>query len=249
MKIVVVGGTGMVGRAVVAALRDRGHEVVAAAPETGVNTITGEGVDDAFTRADAVLDVTNSPDMTEEAAIEFFRTSTGTQLAAERTAGVRHHVTLSIVGVDRPHELGYYRAKFAQEQTVRAGDVPYTIVRATQFFEFIMALVDYSTDGGVVRVPTTMVQPIAVADLADALAEIVTGPPANGTVEIAGPSAAPLDDLARRLIALIGDDRTVVTDPRARPFLGVELSERLLLPGPQARHAPTRLEDWAAAAA
>ncbi|MEH0981816.1 SDR family oxidoreductase [Micromonospora sp. CPCC 205556] len=243
----VVGGTGMVGRNVVTKLQERGHEVIAAAPQTGFNTLTGEGVDATLEGAEVVLDVTNAPNMEEGPATDFFRTSGRTLLAAEKKAGVRHHVTLSIVGVDRPHDLGYYRAKVAQEQVVRDGDVPFTIVRSTQFFEFMKAVVDGNADGNTVRLPTTMVQPIAVTDLAAELASIAVEAPVGDVVEVAGPEAMPLDEFARRLTAVIGDGRTVTTDPSVRPFFGVELDGRLLVPGPGARLAATDLPAWVAA--
>ncbi|EXG82113.1 SDR family oxidoreductase [Cryptosporangium arvum] len=246
MKIVVVGGAGRVGRSVVANLRDQGHEVVAADITTGFDTITGTGLDAALEGAAATLDVTNSPDMSEGPATDFFRTSTRNLLTAESKAGVGHHVTLSIVGVDRPHELGYYRAKLAQEQAVHEGDVPYTIVRSTQFFDFLAMLVDNSVEGGTVRLPGTLVQPIAVPDLVNALATTVTGPAAQGIVEVAGPEAMAFDEFARRLSAVRGDERTVVTDPSATPFFGVPLGERLLLPGAGAKLGNTGLAEWSA---
>ncbi|MCM4082312.1 SDR family oxidoreductase [Paractinoplanes hotanensis] len=246
MKFVIVGGTGRVGSGVVTKLRQQGHDVVAAAPETGVDTINGTGLDKALDSAAAVLDVTNSPDMSEQPATEFFRTSTRNLLAAESSAGVGHHVTLSIVGIDRPHDLGYYRAKLAQEQAVRDGDVPYTIVRSTQFMDFVKMLVDSSADGTQVRLPSTMVQPIAVTDLVDALATIMTEPPAGSIVEVAGPEAMAFDEFARRLFAATGNQRTVVTDQSATPFFGAALGERLLVPGAGARLGSTGIADWLA---
>ncbi|GAA0222190.1 SDR family oxidoreductase [Cryptosporangium japonicum] len=244
MKIVVVGGAGRVGRALVANVREHGHEVVVADVTTGFDTIAGTGLDEALDGATATVDVTNSPDMAEGPATEFFRTSVRNLLAAESKAGVRHHVLLSIVGVDRPHDLGYYRAKVAQEHAVRDGDVPYTIVRSTQFFDFLALLVGDGAPGEPVRLPGTMVQPIAVPDLVDLLTTIVSEPPVEDVVEVAGPEAMGLDEFARRLLAARGDERAVVTDPSVAPFFGVPLSERLLLPGSGARLGRTRLTDW-----
>lgn len=224
----------MVGRTLVSVLQDQGHDVVVADLATGVNTITGEGVEEAMAGAQAVVDVTNLPD------IDSFRTSAATLLAAESKAGVRHHVLLSIVGVDGDHDLDYYRGKLAQEDAVRNGDVPFTIVRSTQFFPFLQALVQ----GDPVRLPTTKVQPIAVADLVTLLAAIAVEPPADGIIEVAGPDIYALDDFARRLLTLTADPRQVVTDDSVRPMMGARMRERTLLPGPAAQLGHTDLPAW-----
>jgi uncharacterized protein YbjT (DUF2867 family) len=223
----------MVGRTLVSALEDQGHDVgVADLP--AVNTLTGAGVDAAVAGAQVVVDVTNLPD------VDSFRTSATTLLAAESKAGVRHHVLLSIVGVDGDHDLDYYRAKLAQEEAVRNGGVPFTIVRSTQFFPFLQSLIQ----GDPVRLPTTRVQPIAVADLVALLAAIAVEPPAGGVVEVAGPDAYAFDDFARRLLALTGDPRQVVTDDSVRPMMGARMGERTLLPGSGAHLGYTDLRSW-----
>jgi uncharacterized protein YbjT (DUF2867 family) len=243
MKIVVVGGTGRLGSQVVAELQGRGHEAVAAAPSTGFDTMSGAGVAEGVTGAQVVVDVSNSPSFEDAAVLQFFQTSTGTLLAAERNAGVRHHVVLSIVGADRQADSGYMRAKVAQEQLVADGGVPYTIVRATQFFEFLGAIADSNTTDGTVRLPSAHLQPIAASDLAVAVADVVEGSPADAVIEVAGPEAVGLDELARRVLSAAGDPRPVVTDDSVKYF-GAQIDDASLTPGPGARIAPTRLDDW-----
>jgi uncharacterized protein YbjT (DUF2867 family) len=243
LKIVVVGGTGRLGSLVVAELQRRGHEAVPAAPSTGFDTLTGSGVADGLAGADAVVDVSNSPSFEAVAVLQFFETSARTLLAAERQAGTRHHVVLSIVGADRAPDSGYMRAKVAQERLVEAGHVPYTIVRATQFFEFLAPIADAATKDGAVRLPAGPLQPIAASDLAVAVADVVEGPPTNSVVEVAGPEAIGLDELVRRVLAATGDPRQVVTDD-TETYFGAHLDDSTLTPGPGARIAPTRLDDW-----
>jgi len=243
MKIVVIGGTGLIGSKLVAKLRREGHEAIAASPDTGVDTITGDGLGDALEDAQVVVDVSNAPKSDAAEVLEFFRTSSRNLLAAETAAGVRHHVVLSIVGVDRLPESGYMRAKVAQEEAVKASGVPYTIVRATQFFEFIGGIADSSTDSGTVRLAPVFVQPEAADDVAATLAEVAVGEPANGTVELAGPERFRLDELARRVLRARHDSRPVTADVHAHYF-GAELADHSLTPGDHARIAPTRFEDW-----
>ena len=243
MKIVVVGGTGRLGSQVVAELQRRGHDTVAAAPSTGFDTISGTGVAEGLAGAQVVVDVSNAPSFEAEAVLRFFTTSTGTLLAAERAAGTGHHVLLSIVGADRAPDSGYMRGKVAQEHMVVDGGVPYTIVRATQFFEFLSGIADSNTTDGTVRLPSANLQPIAVSDLAVAVADVVEGTPANAVVEVAGPEAIGLDELARRVLSSTGDPRPVVTDDSVRYF-GAQIDDSTLTPGPGARIAPTRLDDW-----
>jgi uncharacterized protein YbjT (DUF2867 family) len=243
MKIVVVGGTGRLGSQVVAELQGRGHEAVAAAPSTGFDTLSGAGVLEGLQGAQVVVDVSNSPSFEDAAVLEFFQTSTSTLLAAERKAGTRHHVVLSIVGADRAPDSGYMRAKVAQEQLVADGGVPYTIVRATQFFEFLGAIADSATIDGTVRLSSAHLQPIAVSDLADAVADVAEGSPTDGVVEVAGPEAVGLDELVRRVLSATGDPRPVVADDSVK-YYGALLDDASLTPGPGARIAPTRLDDW-----
>jgi uncharacterized protein YbjT (DUF2867 family) len=224
MKIVVIGGTGLIGSKLVEKLRKDGHEPLAASPDTGVDMLTGEGLAEAL-------------------VLDFFQTSSRNLLAAETAAGVGHHVTLSVVGADRLPESGYLRAKVAQEELVKAGPVPYTIVRATQFFEFIGRIADSSTDGDTVRLPPALVQPEAADDVVSTLADVAVGAPLNDTVELAGPEAFRLDELARRVLEASADRRRVTADVHARYF-GAELDDRSLTPGDDARIASTRLEDW-----
>jgi len=243
MKIVVIGGTGLIGSKLVAKLREAGHDALAASPGSGVDTLTGEGLAEALEGARVVVDASNAPDWGDEAVLRFFQASTRNILAAETKLGVSHHVALSVVGTDRRSDSGYSRAKLAQERAIEGGGVPYTIVRATQFFEFISRIADSNTDGQTVRVPPVLVQPEAADDVAAALADVAVSAPANGIVEIAGPEPYRLDELTRRVLDANGDTRQVVADRRARYF-GAELDEDSLMPGADARIAPTRLEDW-----
>jgi uncharacterized protein YbjT (DUF2867 family) len=230
MKIVVIGGTGLIGRRVVELLSERGHDAVAASPSTGVDTLTGEGLAAALEGADAVVDTANAPSFEDGPVLEFFQRSTGNVVAAEKDAGVRHHVALSIVGADRMPDIGYMRAKVAQERIVRESGVRFTIVRATQFFEFIGALADGATQGDTTVLSDVLMQPIAAADVSAALAEVAVSDPANGVIELAGPEPLRLDELARRLLAARGDARTVVTDPDAG-YYGGTVDDRSLTPG------------------
>jgi uncharacterized protein YbjT (DUF2867 family) len=243
MKIVVIGGTGLIGSKLVEKLRKQGHEPLAAAPNTGVNTLTGEGLAEALEGAQVVVDVANAPAWSDAEVLDFFETSSRNLLAAETAAGVGHHVTLSVVGTDRLPDSGYFRAKLAQENLVKAGPIPYTIVRATQFFEFIGRIADSSVDGDTVRLPPALVQPESADDVASTLADVAVGAPLNDTVELAGPEAFPLDELARRLLSANGDQRKVTADVHARYF-GAEVDDRSLTPGDDARIAPTRFADW-----
>jgi uncharacterized protein YbjT (DUF2867 family) len=224
MKIVVIGGSGLVGKKLVPLLRERGHEAVPASPSSGVNALTGEGLAGALAGADVVVDVANSPSFADAAVLEFFEASTRNLLAAERAAGVRHHVALSVVGADRYPDSGYLRAKVAQENLIKAGGVPYTIVRATQFFEFLGAIAGPPADGDTVRLPTAPMQPLAADDVAAALADVAAGPPVNGVIELAGPEALPIAEFVGRYLAANGDKRTVVADPQAR-YSGAALDD------------------------
>jgi uncharacterized protein YbjT (DUF2867 family) len=243
MKIVVIGGTGLIGSNLVENLRAGGHEPLAASPDTGVNSLTGEGVAEALEGAQVVVDVANAPDWDDAAVLDFFKTTSHNLLAAGQSAGVGHHVALSIVGADRLPESGYLRAKLAQEELVKAGPIPYSIVRATQFFEFIGRIADSGTDGNTVRLSPALVQPEAAEDVAATLADVAVGPPLNDTVELAGPEALGLDEFARRLLSARDDPREVTADVHARYF-GSELADDSLTPGAGARIAPTRFEDW-----
>jgi uncharacterized protein YbjT (DUF2867 family) len=243
MRIVVIGGTGLIGSKLVDKLRDQGQDSLPASPDTGVNTLTGEGLAEALEGAQIVVDVANAPAWDDAAVLEFFQTSARNLLAAEEAAGVGHHVVLSIVGTDRLPESGYFRAKVAQEEAVKAATVPYTILRATQFFEFIGRIADSGTDGNTVRLSPALIQPEAAADVAAALADVAVSAPVNGTVELAGPEAFRLDELARRFLSARNDPREVTADVHARYF-GAELDDDSLTPGNDARIAPTRFEDW-----
>jgi uncharacterized protein YbjT (DUF2867 family) len=243
MKIVVIGGTGLIGSNLVEKLRKEGHEPLAAAPDTGVNTLTGEGLAEALEGAQVVVDVANAPAWDDAAVLDFFKTSSHNVLAAEQAAGVGHHVALSIVGTDRLPDSGYLRAKLAQEELVKAGPTPYTIVRATQFFEFIGRIADSATEGNTVRLSPALVQPEAADDVARTLADVAVRPPLNDTVELAGPEALGLDEFARRLLSARDDPRQVTADVHA-PYFGAELDDDSLTPGESARIAPTRFEDW-----
>jgi len=243
MKIVVIGGTGLIGTKLVNKLRQGGHEVVAASPASGVNTITGEGLAEALAGAQVVVDVANSPSFEDKAVLEFFETSGRNLLAAEAAAGVGHHVALSVVGTDRLQESGYFRAKMAQENLIKAFKIPYTILRSTQFFEFVGGIAQSGTVGQTVHLSPALVQPIVSDDVADAMADVTLGAPVNGTIEIAGPERVRLDELVGRFLSATQDPREVVTDVHARYF-GVELNDQSLTPGDNPRIAPTRFEDW-----
>ncbi|MGX1267667.1 SDR family oxidoreductase [Streptomyces phaeoluteigriseus] len=245
MKIVVIGGTGLIGSKLVGKLGEHGHTAVAAAPSTGVDTLTGEGLAEVMEGASVVVDVSNSPSFEDEAVMEFFRTSTTNLLKAEVEAGVTHHVALSVVGTDRLQESGYFRAKQTQEELIKSSGVPYSIVHATQFFEFVRALADMSTEGDTVRLSPAKIQPVHSDDVAAVVGRTAVGTPLNGIVEVAGPDAFQLDELIRTRLAADNDPRTVVTDPHA-PYSGAQLQETTLLPGPDAHIAETKFADWLA---
>ncbi|MFD3579404.1 SDR family oxidoreductase [Streptomyces sp. NPDC058644] len=241
MNITVIGGTGLIGSQLVSRLREAGHEVVASSLSTGVDLLTGTGLDQALKGADTVVNVSNSPTF-DEASPDFFRTTTGNLLAAGERAGVRHQVILSIVGVDQVPQLDYYRAKTLQEELLRQGPPAYSIVRATQFFEFMDAVMTWTADEQSVRLPATRIQPIATAEVVQALADVATAPPRNGTLDVAGPDVFPLDELGRLTLSARKDPRTVVTDETAGMFAAVRGD--VLVAGPDARVAPTHYEDW-----
>jgi uncharacterized protein YbjT (DUF2867 family) len=243
MKVVVIGGSGLIGRKLVDRLRQRGHEAIAASPASGVDTLTGEGLAEALAGAQVVVDVANSPSLQDGAPVNFFQTTGRNLLAAERSAGVRHHLALSVVGTDRLLESGYFRGKMTQEELIKAGKIPYTIVRSTQFFDFLGGIADAGTNGTAVRLSPAPVQPIASDDVADELAEFALAAPVNGTVEIAGPERLPLAELVRRFLTAKQDPRIVVEDADARYF-GVLLSDRTLVPGEGPRIGRTHFEAW-----
>ena len=243
MKIVVIGGTGLIGSKVVTKLAERGYEVVAASPNSGVNTLTGEGLAEVLKGASVVVDVSNSPSFEDAAVMEFFKTSTGNLLTYEGAAGVGHHVALSIVGSDRLPDSGYMRAKIAQEKLIKESAIPYSIVHATQFFEFGKSIADSFTEGITVRVPPVRFQPIAADDVASVVAKVAMGSPLNGTVEVAGPEQFRFDEFISRGLSANKDPREVIADPHARYF-GTELSERSLVPGDGALLGETRFDDW-----
>lgn len=243
MKIVVIGGSGLIGTKLVNRLRKQGHEVVAASPKSGVNTITGEGLSETLAGAQVVVDVANSPSFEDKAVLKFFETSGRNLLAAEAAAGVRHHVALSVVGTDRLLESGYFRAKMAQETLIKASKIPYTIVQSTQFYEFVSAIAQFSTVGQTVHLPPALAQPIGSDDVAAAMADVAVGAPVNGTIEIAGPERIPLDKLVGRFLTATQDPRKVVTDAHARYF-GIEVNDQSLTAGNNARIGPTGFEDW-----
>lgn len=243
MKIVVVGGTGLIGSRLVTKLREHGHETVAASPQTGVNSVTGEGLAKALKGAAVVVDVTNSPSWEDSAVLKFFETSTRNLLTYEAGADVRHHVALSVVGTERLLESGFFRAKIAQENLIKSSSIPYSIVRATQFFEFIKAIADFSTEGNTVRLPPALIQPMAAEDVASAVSRVALGSPLNSTVEVGGPEKFHLDELARRVLAARNDPREVVADPQGR-YYGIKVSETTLIPGSNARLGEMRLEEW-----
>lgn len=243
MKIVVIGGTGLIGTKCVAILRQGGHEVVAASPRTGVNSITGDGLKEAMADTQVVVDLSNSPSFEDKAVMEFFATSGRNLAAAEAVAGVRHHVALSIVGTDRSPGNGYFRAKVAQEKLIESSGIPYTIIRATQFLEFLGGIADSSSDGHTVRLSPGLFQPIAAEDVAPIVAEVALAAPRNGIVEIAGPERAPFNDIIARYLKAIGDPRQVVCDPEARYF-GSRVEERSLVPLGEARLGRIGLNEW-----
>jgi uncharacterized protein YbjT (DUF2867 family) len=243
MKIVVIGGTGLIGSKTVAILRRGGHEVVAASPNSGVNTVTGEGLAAATARAQVVVDLANSPAADAKAALEFFETSGRHLLAAEAAAGVRHHVALSIVGTDRAPGNGYFRAKVAQEQLIKVSGIPYTIIRSTEFLESLRGIAAASTEGNTVRLSPGLFQPIAADDVAAIVADVALAAPRNGTVEIAGPERAPFDEVVARYLKAVGDPREVVSDPEARYF-GGRVEERSLVPLGEARLGRIDFDEW-----
>ncbi|WP_285250420.1 SDR family oxidoreductase [Pseudarthrobacter sp. fls2-241-R2A-168] len=243
MKIVVIGGTGLIGSKLVSKLREHGHEAVAASPDLGVNTLTGEGLADVLQGADTVVDVSNSPSFEDAAVLDFFTTSTRNQLAAEKDAGVGHHVALSVVGTERLAESGYFRAKIAQEKLIKESGVPYSIVHATQFFEFVKSIAQAASEGNTVRLSPALIQPMAADDVATAVARTAVGSPQNATVEVAGPEQFGLDELIRKGLSFRGDPREVVTDPTARYFNAM-LQDGELLPGGEATIYNTRFEEW-----
>jgi uncharacterized protein YbjT (DUF2867 family) len=243
MKIVVIGGTGLIGSKTVPILRQAGHEVIAASPNSGVNTITGEGLEKAVAGAEVVIDLANSPSFEDKAVLEFFQTSGRNLHAAEAAAGVRHHVALSIVGTDRTPDNGYFRAKVAQEKLIEASGIPYTIIRSTQFLEFLKGIADSSMDGDKVRVSPGLFQPIAADDVAAMVADVALAPPRNGIVEIAGPERAPFNEIVARYLKAVGDQRQVMRDPEARYF-GGRVEEHSLVPLGEARLGRIGLDEW-----
>jgi len=245
MKIVIIGGSGLIGKKLITKLRALGHDAVSASPSTGVNAVTGEGLATALAGAQVVVDVSNSPSFADQDVLEFFEKSTRNLLAAESAAGVQHHVALSVVGADRLPESGYMRAKAAQEKLIKRGGVPYTILRATQFFEFLSAIAGSNADGQTISMPRGLMQPVAAEDVASTVADVAVNPPVNGTVELGGPEAVPLDDLIRRYLQAKPDGRQVKTDPEARYF-GTKLDNGSLIPGANPRIGSIRLEQWLA---
>jgi uncharacterized protein YbjT (DUF2867 family) len=245
MKLVVIGGTGLIGSKVVDCLHEEDHDAVAASPDSGVNTLTGEGLAEVLEGAEVVIDVSNSPSFEDQAVMEFFTTSTTNLLAAEVDAGVRHHVALSIIGAERLDESGYLRAKVAQEELIRDASIPFSIVHAPQFFEFAMRIADEATDGDTVRLPHVLFQPMAANDVAAAVCEIAQRLPADGVIEIAGPELCRFDELVQRALTAQGDQRTVVADPEARYF-GAALQERSLVPTNAGHLGEIRFDDWLA---
>jgi uncharacterized protein YbjT (DUF2867 family) len=243
MKIVVIGGSGLIGSKLVTKLREQRHEAIAASPQSGVNSLTGEGLAEAMKGASVIVDVSNAPSWQDAAVMSFFETATRNLLSYEAAAGVGHHVALSVVGSERMLESGYFRAKIAQENLIKGSSIPYSIVRATQFFEFVKGIADSATEGNKVRLPSALIQPMAADDVASAVGRIAMGSPVNGTVEVGGPEKFRLDELIRRGLTAFKDPRVVVADPHAR-YYGIEVSERTLLPGDDARLGETRFETW-----
>lgn len=248
MKIVVIGGSGLIGTKLVNKLREHGHEAVAASPNSGVNSVTGEGLAEVLKGASVVVDVSNSPSWEDAAVLKFFETSTRNLLTHEAAAGVGHHVALSVVGSERMLGSGYFRAKIAQENLIKASSIPYSIVRATQFYEFAKGIADYSADGNKVRLPHVLFQPMAADDVASGVGRVAIAPPVNGTVEIGGPEKFRLDEFIRRALAAHRDPREVIADPQAR-YYGIEVKERTLVPEDDAKLGKIRFEDWLAQAA
>jgi uncharacterized protein YbjT (DUF2867 family) len=248
VKLIVIGGTGLIGTKVVKDLREKGHEVVAASPSQGINSVTGEGLAEALVGAQVVVDVSNSPSWEDKAVLEFFEKSERNLAAAEAAAGVGHHVALSVVGTDRMLASGYFRAKMAQENLIKASKIPFTIVRATQFFEFVGAIAQFSTEGATVRLPSALMQPIVSDDVAAALADAAIAEPLNDTVEVAGPEPIRMDELVRRFLSAKGDPRKVITDVRAL-YYGIEVNDQSLVPGDNPRLGPTRFSEWLARSA
>jgi uncharacterized protein YbjT (DUF2867 family) len=243
IKIVVIGGSGLIGTKLVNNLRQRGHEVVAASPSSGVNTLTGEGLAKALNGAQVVVDVSNAPSWEDKAVLEFFETSGRNLLAAEAAAGVKHHVALSVVGTERLLASGYFRAKMAQETLIKSSQIPYTIVRSTQFFEFVPSIAQFATEGATVRVPSVLMQPILSEDVAATLADVACGEPIKGTVEIAGPEPIRQDELVRQFLSATGDARKVITDVHAR-YYGIEVNDQSLVPGPHPRLGSMHFAQW-----
>ena len=243
MKITVIGGSGLIGSKLVSKLREQGHEALAASPNSGVNTLTGEGLAEALKGASVVVDVSNSPSWEDAAVMRFFETSTRNLFAYGTAAGVGHHVALSVVGTERLLESGYFRAKIAQENLIKGSSIPYSIVRATQFFEFVKGIADFSTEGNTVRLPTALIQPMAADDVAGEVGRVALGKPVKGTVEVGGPEQFHLDEFIRQGLSAWNDPRKVVADPHAR-YYGIEVSERALVPGDDARRSQTRFADW-----
>jgi uncharacterized protein YbjT (DUF2867 family) len=243
MKIVVIGGTGLIGTKLVNKLRQHGHEVVAASPSTGVNTVTGEGLAQALAAAQVVVDVANAPNWEDNAVLAFFETSGRNLLSAEAAAGVGHHVALSVVGTERLLASGYFRAKLAQENLIKVFPIPYTIVRATQFYEFVGGLAQFATEGQTVRLPPVLMQPLAADDVAAVMADVALASPLNGTFELAGPEPIRLDDLVRQFLKATRDARTVITDPKAL-YYGIMVNDQSLTPGDNPRLGTIRFEDW-----
>jgi len=243
MKLVIIGGTGLIGSKLVTTLREHGHEAVPASPDTGVNTLTGEGLADALRGAAVVVDVSNSPSFEESAVMQFFTTSTRNLLKYAAAASVKHYVALSVVGTERIPDSPYLRAKNAQETLIKSGGIPHSIVHATQFFEFVKRIADDASDGTIVRLPAALIQPMAADDVAKAVGKVAVGAPLNGTVEVAGPERFRFDELVRQGLAARNDLRTVVVDPHARYF-GAELGERSLIPGDGAQLGEVRFQEW-----
>jgi uncharacterized protein YbjT (DUF2867 family) len=244
MKIVVIGGTGLIGSKIVAKLGEHGHDAVAASPDTGVNTLTGAGLAEVVEGADVVIDVSNSPSFEDAAVLEFFETSTGNLLAAEKKAGVRHHVALSVVGTQRMADKGYFRAKAVQEKLIADSSIPYSIVHATQFFEFIKSIAALATDGDTVRLPPVLFQPMAAEDVAKAVGRVSVGSPVNGIVEVAGPDKFRMDELVRQALKVRNDPRQVVTDPEALYFGAYTVDDRTLVPADGALLGEIHFGDW-----